>query len=148
MRSTKIGCCREALALSLRTSTGSVTATSRREEAAPSGDKFGSHRRTETGQRGDVAGQTLELPIVTRNSAAAPNCDMEPGPSQSARKCLASQRSCDPFTILRAQLENLPIMRQKSSWLLKDCRSRPVSVASPQRMLGRLFYRTPVLRRS
>ena len=33
----------------------------------------GSHRRTETGQRGDVVGQTLELPIVAvvRMKAAA-----------------------------------------------------------------------------
>lgn len=36
----------------------------------------GSHRRTETGQRGDVAGQALELPVVTPTSAAATNCSM------------------------------------------------------------------------
>lgn len=31
----------------------------------------GSHRRTEAGQRGDVAGQTLELPIVSPGSSLA-----------------------------------------------------------------------------
>jgi len=38
--------------------------------------EVGSHRRTETGQLGDVAGQALELPVVTQGSHAAS------GPSQ------------------------------------------------------------------
>lgn len=55
-------------------------------EEARKGNRKGSHRMTETGQRGDVAGQALELP--TRRREKQPGLsDRCPALAESPTEC-------------------------------------------------------------